>query len=148
MRRGRQAGSTPAVTQRNPTVAGSAAMVQEREIKSESADGNAPLNACLETSRRAPPNSGATFKTRRRYTKTVYFGSVIKHVVFLCIRLVLSLIIAGLVSLPLTAMAAKERGYTGAYGGEWLLIIAIFIFTFWLTSKIGARPGRTSGGKN
>jgi hypothetical protein len=32
-------------------------------------------------------------------------------------------------------MAAAERGYEGAYGGEWLLIIAVFVLTYYLTAK-------------
>ena len=41
-------------------------------------------------------------------------------------RLALSLFVAWLVSGPMIAAAARERGYEGAYGGEWLLILAAF----------------------
>lgn len=33
-------------------------------------------------------------------------------------------------------LAAAERGYTGAYGGEWYLIIAVFVGTYYLFSKL------------
>ncbi|MDR2558679.1 MAG: hypothetical protein LBC86_03930 [Oscillospiraceae bacterium] len=36
------------------------------------------------------------------------------------LKIGLSLLAAWVVSLPLIPMAAKERGYEGAYGGEWL----------------------------
>ena len=46
------------------------------------------------------------------------------------IRLTLSFIAARLVSVPMIAAAAQERGYEGAYGGEWFIIIGAFFFAY------------------
>ena len=74
------------------------------------------------------------FKARRHFTKTK--ESVIKYAGLICIRIALSLIFTWLVSWPLIVIAAGERGYTGAYGGEWLLIVSVFIAAFYLSTKL------------
>jgi len=40
-----------------------------------------------------------------------------------------------LIKEPLVMAAARERGYTGAYGGEWLLIIAAVALTYYGATK-------------
>ena len=50
------------------------------------------------------------------------------------IRISLSAFTAGLVAVPLTGIAAKQRGHT-AYGGEWLAILAVFVLVYYLGSK-------------
>jgi len=51
------------------------------------------------------------------------------------IKISIAFMVAWLNSLWLVPLAAAERGYTGAYGGEWLLIIGFFIFTYWIATK-------------
>jgi hypothetical protein len=43
----------------------------------------------------------------------------------------ISLFIGWLSALWLVPAAAAERGYEGAYGGEWFLIIGSFVITYW-----------------
>ena len=61
---------------------------------------------------------------------------LLRRISLFIIRIALSLFAAWLVSIPVIPLAAQERGYTGAYGGEWLLIIAVFIAAYYFTSKI------------
>ena len=51
------------------------------------------------------------------------------------LRLALAFLTAGLVSRPLIAMAARERGFEGAFGGEWILIIGVFVLTYYIAAK-------------
>ena len=57
-------------------------------------------------------------------------------------RLALSFLAAWLVSIPMIAIAAAERGYEGAYGGEWFVIIGAFALTYHLTGKVLRPPRR------
>lgn len=49
----------------------------------------------------------------------------------------IALFFAWLTSLWLIPLAAMERGYEGAYGGEWLLIVAVFMGVYWAVSELG-----------
>lgn len=51
------------------------------------------------------------------------------------IKTLISLIPASLLGILLIPYAAQERGYSGAYGGEWLLIIGSFCITYWLLTR-------------
>lgn len=51
------------------------------------------------------------------------------------IKTLISLIPASLLGILLIPYAAEERGYSGAYGGEWLLIIGSFCITYWLLTR-------------
>ena len=51
------------------------------------------------------------------------------------IKTLISLIPASLLGILLIPYAAQERGYSGAYGGEWLLIIGAFCITYWLLTR-------------
>ena len=53
----------------------------------------------------------------------------------LFIKLTMSLLAAWIVSIYLIMQATQERGYAGAYGGEWIVIIAVFFFAYYLVSK-------------
>ena len=48
------------------------------------------------------------------------------------IKTLISLIPASLLGKILIPYAAQERGYSGAYGSEWILIIGSFCITYWL----------------
>ena len=48
------------------------------------------------------------------------------------IKTLISLISASLLGKVLIPYAAQERGYGGAYGSEWILIIGSFCITYWL----------------
>jgi len=55
-----------------------------------------------------------------------------------CVFLILTAIsafVAWVAGIPLIAAAAYERGYEGAYGGEWLAIFVVFILTFRFVSR-------------
>ena len=51
------------------------------------------------------------------------------------IKIFLSYLVAWINSLWLIPWAAAERGYEGAYGGEWMLIMLAFIGTYWALSR-------------
>ena len=52
-----------------------------------------------------------------------------------CIKVEMSFFTAFSVSRPLIDAAARERGHYGAFGGEWFLIIGVFVLTYYLTSR-------------
>ncbi|GHU96193.1 hypothetical protein FACS1894208_10410 [Clostridia bacterium] len=60
-----------------------------------------------------------------------------KHVLAVIIKTALSFFAAYFVSGPLIDAAAKERGYTGAYGSEGLLIFGTFALAYYLATKGG-----------
>ena len=47
-----------------------------------------------------------------------------------------SFMIASVVARFAIPWAAAERGYDGAYGGEWALIIGAFFLSYWALSKL------------
>ena len=51
------------------------------------------------------------------------------------IKTLISLIPASLLGIWLIPYAAQERGFSGAYGGEWLLIIGSFCITYFLLTR-------------
>ena len=53
------------------------------------------------------------------------------------IRLSPSLLATCVVNIILIEVAAWERGYAGAYGGEWFLIIVAWFLTFYLLTRPG-----------
>lgn len=57
------------------------------------------------------------------------------HAAAFCTRFGLSLFAAWIVSGPLIRSATRERGYAGAVGGEWLVIVGAFFLTYYLASK-------------
>jgi hypothetical protein len=84
-------------------------------------------------------------KTKRRlvliaiYTVTELIKIAVSGFVFLLIKD------------PLMTIAAKERGYEGAYGGEWLLIIAAVALTYYAATRffnriLYAPPSHSQGG--
>ena len=65
--------------------------------------------------------------------KALARGGILFCVLF--IRLAAALLAAWIAGIYLITQAAQERGYTGAYGGEWLVIAAVFILAHYLGSK-------------
>ena len=51
------------------------------------------------------------------------------------IRLAVAFFVAWMVSIPMIALATAERGHPDAYGGEWMLIIAAFVITYYIATK-------------
>jgi len=51
------------------------------------------------------------------------------------IRTMFAAFVAWMIGIPMIALATAERGHPDAYGGEWMVIGAAFILTFWLASK-------------
>ena len=51
------------------------------------------------------------------------------------VKFAASLFTAWLVGIHLIPLAAAERGYEGAVGGEGLVIIGVFILTYYLCSR-------------
>ena len=51
------------------------------------------------------------------------------------IRLSVAFFTAWMASIPMIALATAERGHPDAYGGEWMMIIATFVITYYLATK-------------
>jgi hypothetical protein len=70
-----------------------------------------------------------------------------KRALAVIVKAALSFVAAYFVSGPLIDAAAKERGYTGAYGGEWFLIFGAFALTYYLATKGGDALKKASNKK-
>jgi polyferredoxin len=76
---------------------------------------------------------------RRRRHRHPYLKAlviILKHLALLFVKIALSFFAAWVVSGPLIEAAAQERGYTGAVGGEWFVIIGTFALTYYLTALL------------
>lgn len=60
---------------------------------------------------------------------------ILAWAIFYITKIILAIIPASLMALWAIPYAAMERGYTGAIGGEWLLIILTFLFSYHQVTK-------------
>ena len=51
-------------------------------------------------------------------------------------KLILSLLTGWVVSIPLSEIAAAERGFEGGIGGEWLAVLGVVWVTYRLAGRI------------
>ena len=69
-----------------------------------------------------------------KYKETVIY--IVFTISIEIIKIALSALVAWLIAPDLIAAAAKERGYEGAFGSEWFLIIGAAGVTYYLLTLL------------